>query len=163
MWKLIQIALAIALGGCAGIGAAPVGSDIYVMRHLHTLPGASNPDLTSVGRQHATLLDRWFVRRPSPDAIYVSNTVRAQQTAAVLAARLKLVPKIYDPRDTPGLVATVMAEPGTVLVVGHSNTVPDIVAGLGGTRPGPLVHEDFGDIWRVAGPARVTSHYKLGE
>ena len=129
MLRSILIALALRLVVAPASGAAPVGSDIYVMRHLHTPPGASNPDFTPVGQQHATLLDRWFVRRRSPDVIYVSDTARAQQTAAVLAARLKLVPKIYDPRDTPGLVAAVMAEPGTVLVVGHSNTVPDIVAG----------------------------------
>ena len=76
---------------------------------------------------------------------------------------MRLAPKLYDPRDTAGLVAAVLAEPGTVLVVGHSNTVPDIVAALGGTRPGPLVHEDFGDVWSVAGPGRVTTHFRLGE
>ena len=37
-----------------------------------------------------------------------------------------------------------------MLIVGHSNTVPEIIAALGGTRPAPLVHEDFGDIWRIA-------------
>ena len=163
MLRSILIALALMIGGCASVAEQSVGPDIYVMRHLHTPAGASNPDLTPVGQQHAILLDRWFVRRNAPDVIYVSDTARARQTAAVLAARLKLVPKVYDPRDTPGLVAAVMAEPGTVLVVGHSNTVPDIVAGIGGTRPGALVHEDFGDIWRVAGPGRVTSHHKLGE
>ena len=54
-----------------------------------------------------------------------------------------------------------LKERGTVLIVGHSNTVPDIVAGLGGTRPDPLVHEDFGDIWHIAGPERVTTRDKL--
>jgi hypothetical protein len=57
--------------------------------------------------------------------------------------------KEYDPRDTPGLVARVKAETGTVLIVGHSNTVPEIVAQLGGTRPADLAETDFGDIFRV--------------
>jgi hypothetical protein len=48
-----------------------------------------------------------------------------------------------------------------VLVVGHSNTVPDIVAGLGGPRPAPLVHEDFGDIWHISGPRRTTVRTKF--
>ena len=59
-------------------------------------------------------------------------------------------PIVYDPADTPGLIARVRAGPLPALIVGHSNTVPDIVAALGGERPAPLVHEDFGDIWRVA-------------
>ena len=51
-----------------------------------------------------------------------------------------------------------MAE-GPVLIVGHSNTVPDIIEGLGGVRPGPLEHPDFGDIWTVR-PGR-TAHARL--
>ena len=163
MLRSILIALALLLGACASVGQQAVLPDIYVMRHLHTPAGARNPDLTPGGQHHAVLLDRWFSRRGAPDVIYVSNTTRARQTAAVLAARLKLVPKVYDPADTAALVAAVMTEPGTVLVVGHSNTVPDIVARVGGSRPRPLVHEDFGDVWRVAGPRRVTSHFRVGE
>lgn len=163
MLRSILIALALVLGGCASVREQAVRPDIYVMRHLHTPAGARNPDLTPVGRHHAVLLDRWFSLRGAPEVIYVSDTARARQTAAVLAARLNLVPKVYDPADTAALVAAVVAEPGTVLVVGHSNTLPDIVAGVGGTRPGPLVHEDFGDVWRVTGSGRVTSHFRLGE
>ena len=39
-------------------------------------------------------------------------------------------------------------EDGPVLIVGHSNTVPGIVAALGGARPAPVSHPDFGDLWR---------------
>ncbi len=163
MWmRSIWIALLVALGGCATVGSSTPQPNIYVMRHLHTPAGVTNPDLTDAGQRTAILVDRWF-RRDPPAVIYVSSTRRAQQTAAPLAMRLKLTPKIYNPADTPGLLAAVIQEKGTVLVVGHSNTVPEIVAGLGGTRPAPLIHENFGDIWRVAGSERATSHFKLGE
>ena len=163
MWiRTLWIALLVSLGGCVTAGTHAPYPNVYVMRHLHTPAGATNPDLTEVGLRHAGLLDQWF-RRDPPDVIYVSSTKRAQQTAALLASRLGLTPKIYDPADTPALIAAVAQEKGTVLVVGHSNTVPQIVADLGGMRPSPLVHEDFADIWRVAGPTRVTSRFKLGE
>ena len=150
-----------ALASCATTAPPPPAQpNIYVMRHLHTPKGATDPDLTAEGFRYAAAVSLWF-RRDPPNVIYVSSTKRAQQTAAPLAQRLQLTPKIYDPRDTPGLLASVIKEPGTVLVVGHSNTVPDIVAGLGGTRPGPLVHEDFGDIWHVAGPDRTTTSDRL--
>ena len=136
--------------------------NIYVMRHLHTPAGVSNAELTEEGRRFALLASDWF-RRDPPDVIYVSTTRRAQQTAEPLAQRLHLTPKQYDPADTAGVVAAVLKEKGTVLVVGHSNTVPDIVAGLGGERPPALVHEDFGDIWHVSGPARATVRTKLTE
>jgi broad specificity phosphatase PhoE len=84
-----------------------------------------------------------------PVAIYVSDYKRTRQTAAPTAARLGLNLTVYDPRDTPGLIARVRREAGPVLIVGHSNTVPDIVAALGGLRPAPLTHPDFGDLWLV--------------
>ena len=155
-----MLGLLVALTACVTPVASRPQPNFYVMRHLHTPAGATDPDLTTEGQRYAAAVSAWF-RRDPPDVIYVSSTKRAQQTAAVLAQRLRLTPKIYDPRDTPALLAAVIKEPGTVLIVGHSNTVPDIVAGLGGTRPGPLVHEDFGDIWHIAGPDRTTSRDKL--
>lgn len=161
MVRSILLALFVALAACVTPGANRPQPNIYVMRHLHTPAGVSDPDLTAEGFKYAEAVSQWF-RRDPPDVIYVSSTKRAQQTARPLARRLKIAPKVYDPRDTPALIAAVTKEPGTVLIVGHSNTVPDIVAGLGGTRPGPLVHEDFGDVWHIAGPDRATTRDRLG-
>lgn len=144
---LLVIAL-LALAGCAA-APAPAPPPIWVMRHLNTPAGERDPDLTPEGQRAAAALAAWF-RRDPPRAIYVTDYRRTRQTAAPLAARLGLTPIVYDPADTPGLIARVRAGPLPALIVGHSNTVPDIVALLGGTRPAPLVHEDFGDIWRVA-------------
>jgi broad specificity phosphatase PhoE len=130
------VALLLALAGCVTADERQPQPNIYVMRHLHTPEGARDPDLTPEGRRHALMLVDWF-RRDLPDAIYA--------------------------RDTAGLVAALLKEEGTILVIGHSNTVPDIVAALGGKRPEPLVHEDFADIWRVAGPDRVTTQAKLSD
>jgi broad specificity phosphatase PhoE len=139
----------LALAGCVTIGP-PAPPATYVMRHLDTPAGERDPDLLPEGQRAAALLVRWFEReRARPVAIYVSDYKRTRQTAAPLAARLGLTPIVYDPADTPALIARVRAHAGPVLIVGHSNTVPDIVAGLGGTRPAPLVHHDFGDIWRI--------------
>jgi phosphohistidine phosphatase SixA len=162
MMRSLLIALLVALCGCATIGGPPPQPNIYVMRHLHTPAGVSNAELTEEGLRFARLTSEWF-RSDPPDVIYVSTTRRAQQTAEPLAQRLHLTPKLYDPADTAGVVAAVLKESGTVLVVGHSNPVPDIVTGLGGERPPPLVHEDFGDIWHVSGPARVTVRSRLQE
>jgi phosphohistidine phosphatase SixA len=134
--------------------------NIYVVRHLHTPAGVPNAQLTDEGRAAAVRLADWL-RRDPPRTILVSDTDRARDTAAPTAARYKAAVLVYDPKDTPALLAQVLASTGTLLVVGHSNTVPDIVAGLGGTRPAPLVHEDFGDIWHVSGPGRTTVRSKL--
>lgn len=158
--KLMMVALAGALLGCASVGRDASSPDIYVMRHLHTPAGVSDPDLTDEGRSVAQLLVRWF-RRDRPEVIYVSDTKRARQTAEPFARSLNITPKTYRPSDTPGLIAAVSRETGTVLIVGHSNTVPDIIERLGGQRPAPLVHEDFGDIWRLTGAPRKTERSRI--
>ena len=158
--KTLAVALLVAFASAVGHAATPAQPNIYVMRHLHTPAGVSDPDLTDEGKKYAAAVSHSFQRDP-PDVIYVSSTKRAQQTAAPLAERLKLTPKIYDPRDTPGLIASVSAETGTVLIVGHSNTVPDIVEKLGGQRPDDLSHEDFGDIWHIAGPEKITTQARI--
>lgn len=153
MLRLLALLLLAALPACATPQPAPA-PDIFVMRHLHTPEGERDPDLTAEGQRVAALVPAWF-GRDRVLAIYVTDYRRTRQTAGPLAARLGLTPIVYDPRDTAALVARVRAGPLPALIVGHSNTVPDIVAGLGGTRPGPLVHADFGDIWRV-GPDGAT-------
>jgi broad specificity phosphatase PhoE len=156
---LLVIAL-LALVGCATI-RPPAPPATYVVRHLNTPAGERDPDLLPEGTRVAALLPAWFEReRARPVAIYVSDYKRTRQTAAPLAQRLGLQLTLYDPSDTPALIARVRAEPGPVLIVGHSNTVPDIVAALGGERPAPLVHEDFGDIW-VVQPGGATSRQRI--
>jgi phosphohistidine phosphatase SixA len=149
------------LAACATAPPAEAPSSIYVMRHLQKGEG-QDPALSEEGRANAGRLAT-LLGRDRPAAIYVSATRRAQETAAPLAARLGVTPTTYDPRDTPGLVARVAAEPGTVLVVGHSNTVPDIVEQLGGTRPAALAETDYGDVWRISRADKQTVRLRIGQ
>jgi broad specificity phosphatase PhoE len=149
------------LGACAYMAPRQPAPTFYVMRHLNVPPGVADPDLTDEGQRRAQLLADAFAAEP-PAAIFVSNTRRAQETAAPLAARLGITPRLYDPADTPGLIAEVVKEPPPVLIVGHSNTVPDIVAALGGVRPAPIAHDQFGDIWKISGPRRTVTAMKVG-
>ena len=147
------VGMMLALAGCATASSAPAPA-YYVMRHLEKADGP-DPALSAAGAVNAQRLAAWFEGRGKPQAIYVSPTRRARETAAPLAARLGLTLTEYNPADTAALVARVRAEPGSVLVVGHSNTVPDIVAALGGTRPAPLADSDYGSIWIVTKDGRT--------
>lgn len=67
-------------------------------------------------------------------AIYTSEAVRTQQTAAPTASLLGITPVAVAASDVAGLVSTIRSNNSgqTVLVVGHSNTVPQIIAEFGG-------------------------------
>lgn len=144
-----------ALAALLTIGAAPAPPVIYVTRHYDTPAGERDPDLTATGAARAQALAKWF-RGKKLAAIYVTGFKRTQQTAAPLAAERGLTPIVYGPAPSAEFLAQVKAAKGPVLVVGHSNTVPDIVAGIGGERPGEIAHPDFGGLWAVTA-GRTTS------
>lgn len=145
---ILTILAAMALAGCTTTSTGPTPA-FYVMRHLNTPAGERDPDLLPEGQRLAAALPARLAAHP-PRTIFVSTFRRTEQTAAAAAARWGLTPIVYDPRDTAALVRQVRAAPGPVLIVGHSNTVPDIVQQLGGTRPADLDHPDFGDLWIIA-------------
>lgn len=143
--KLFYAAAALLLGACA------LQPDFYAMRHLEKAQDGLDPVLTDDGTRHAEALYD-FLKPHFPRAIYASNTRRAQLTAGPLATRLGLTLNVYNMEDTAGMIARVRAEPNKpVLVVGHSNTVPEIVRRLGGVEPRPLRDDEFRHVFWVHG------------
>ena len=157
--RLSAALLAAILAACSTLLPRSEEPSFYVMRHLHKAAGA-DPGLTEEGMRCADRLADLLARR-GIGAVYASTTNRARDTAAPLAARLAIGVDEYDPRDTAGLVARVRAEPGSVLVVGHSNTVPDIVEGLGGARPEALAEDRYGEVWRVSRASGTMAHSRI--
>ncbi len=69
-------------------------------------------------------------------AIYATEFRRTQETAQPLADLMHLAVQSIDADKTPVLVDAIRKhQTGVVVVVGHSNTVPNVIAALGG----PLV------------------------
>ena len=149
-----------AAAGCAAMGGGNHPPYVYVMRHLPAETG-QDPGLTAGGQRQARLLSDWFGGRKPPRAVYVSTYRRSRDTAVPLAAKLKIQPKVYDPSNSEALAAMVLRERGPVLVIGHSNTVPQIVERLGGARPAPIAHHEHGDIWLVSGRPPAARKLKL--
>jgi phosphohistidine phosphatase SixA len=84
--------------------------------------------------------------------IYVTNTRRSQQTAANLAQRLNIEPTIVDSKVSNAELAREVLRDnkgGRAIVIGHSNTVPDLVQLFGGAKPAPLSDDAYGTIYDV--------------
>jgi len=133
---------------------------VLVMRHAEkmTVP-ADDPDppLSPAGEARALELAQHFGRAPKgqgPDAIIVSEFRRTQETVQPLANRLG-IPVIVVPAKEPAQAAErALAENrgGRVLIVGHSNTVPDIVKELSGEDVGEMSDTEYGVVYVVAVP-----------
>jgi broad specificity phosphatase PhoE len=159
LFRPLAVLLLLALAACNTTPEPPRGPSFYVVRHFQKAEGP-DPALSEEGQANARRLVGFFAAEP-PRAIYVSTTHRARETAAPLAAKLRVKMRRYDPADTPALIARVLAERGPVLIVGHSNTVPEIVERLGGERPAALAEADYGDVWHLWGTPRRTERLKV--
>jgi len=103
---------------------------VILVRHAEIPAGQKDPSLTPEGKARAQLLAAML--RSTPLAkIFVSDFRRTQETAQPVAAISHVqLEKRTKPED---LVAAIHAvSSGTILVAGHSNTVPQVISALGG-------------------------------
>ena len=127
---------ALLLAACAALPAgeaAAEGPVFIVVRHGEKAgAGGSDPALSEAGLARADRLAGLLADAPLV-AVYSTDLQRTRQTVAPTAAAHGLDVRTYDPREpVADFVARLRAAhgSGTVLVAGHSNTVPDIVAAL---------------------------------
>lgn len=129
--------LALALLAPAAATAEP--NMIYLVRHAEKATG-KDPALTVQGQERAGNLAA-MLGRAGIAHIFSSTTTRTRQTAQPLARQVGLVVQEYDPAAPAALVDKVRALDGAVLVVGHSNTLAELVRRFGG-EPGPDIGDD---------------------
>ena len=148
---ILCLILGLGVGGCAHPRADAV-STLYLVRHAEKAKG-DDPELTEAGRQRADdLADLLTARLEEGDlsAIYSTEYRRTQQTAAPLAARSGSAVQSYDPRDLPGFAQQLSGQGGTVLIVGHSNTTPQLAEALGCGPQEPIVEAtEYDRLYRV--------------
>ena len=129
---------------------------IFCVRHAEKVDASRDPALTPAGNTRARLLARTLIDARI-SAIHSSDYQRTRDTAAPLADKLNLKTQIYDPRALPDLVQLLKQKGGRHLVVGHSNTTPELVRLLGG-MPGKAIVEatEFDRLYVVTIPANGT-------
>lgn len=143
---------------CASSVPSRDANTILLVRHAETEGGGSDPILSAAGRARAEALAE-LLAREGIERILTTDYHRTRSTAQPIAARLGIEPEIYDPRALPQLAADLRERSGIVLVVGHSNTTPELARLLGGD-PGEAIREDEHDrLYRIdpaSGRTRMT-------
>jgi phosphohistidine phosphatase SixA len=111
-----------------------------------------NPPLTKAGKERAqdfaaTVKKIIAETGVQPvQTIYVTNTDRTKQTAAPLAAELKIAPTLIS-TDVAEATATLKASTASCVYVGHSNTVPQIVQSLTGEEIPPIEDHEHNKLF----------------
>ncbi len=133
--RAVLLALA-ALLPITTTAVAQAPTTIFLVRHAEKAgePTDRDPELSEAGRERAAALAR-VLGDANIAAIYSTPFIRTEKTAAPLAEKLSLEVTITPITRTfvADLVATLQSQHAgeTVLVVGHSNTVPQTITALG--------------------------------
>jgi broad specificity phosphatase PhoE len=149
---VVAVALGVYAYRCAST------TTVVAVRHAEKVLGTiDDPPLSPEGEQRSERLALMFGDRAAAghlDAIYVTNTRRTQQTAAPLAARLHLPPIVLPAADVAGTAARLLKDNrgGTVLIVGHSNTLPQLVRELSGKQIEPIPEDDYAEMYVLSVP-----------
>lgn len=109
---------------------------------------ATDPDLSEAGRARATSLAA-MLKDAGVSAIFVTEFKRTQQTAAPLAKALGITPTVVPAKDASGLAGRLKKARGNLLVVGHSNTIPEVIAAIGVAEPVSIGDTEFDKLFIV--------------
>lgn len=158
--RLALAALALFLGACASRTAPPPAGEsatvIVLVRHAEkAATPAADPGLTDAGRARALALAD-ALDRAGVEVLVASQFRRTVDTLAPLAARLgeevRVAPLEGDPAEAAHALALDLLEeyPGrTVVVAGHSNTIPSMVSALTGEPMADLADTDYDGLYVV--------------
>ena len=139
--------LSIFLFVVAAVDAAPV---VFIVRHAEKKPtGGDDPELSLAGQKRAEALAR-ILKDSQITAVFVTEFKRTQETAAPVAKMAHLTSTVVPANDVPGLVAKLRALKASALVVGHGNTIPDLMKALGITTPISIPEDDYSEIFVVS-------------
>ena len=155
-------ALGVIQAGGASAGEEFKVTTVFLVRHAEkdTAP-PGNPPLSEPGRKRAEALAR-ALRDSGIKAIFTSHLLRTQQTAEPVGKLLGLVPGSIPLKMDPANPRRVSDESirevvdkvhahagGAVLVVGHSDTVPEVIRMLGGSEAPSIDEKQFDDLFVV--------------
>lgn len=142
---------------------------VFVARHAERADAgaapammATDPDLSDVGKARAQALAA-ALKDAGITAIYVTEYKRTQQTAEPLARTLGIHPTVVPAKDMSGLMENLKSAKGNVLVIGHANTVPEVIKQWGIAEPVKMGEADYDDLFlltRADRAALVRLHYR---
>jgi broad specificity phosphatase PhoE len=140
---------------------------LLIVRHAEKADdGTPDPPLTEQGRERAACLAA-LLHGFSPTHLFATTYQRSRSTIEPLATATGLSPTIIEAKDAAAWQRALRELPpgSRAVVVGHSNTLPPLVAALGGRTSGldaegNIPHEEYDRLVHVVayGPGLATSY-----
>lgn len=156
--QIVVIYTAIAVGLAWFFESQATTTIIFVRHAEKNLTVADDPPLNEAGRARAGELARQLADADvvaGVDAVYSTPFKRTQETARAVADALDLPVNIYAVDDDEAVLENILKrhKGKIILVVGHSDTLPVLIANLGASKRVPPIHEDeYDNIYVISIP-----------
>jgi len=148
--KYIFIILVFLFVGQQSISAQT--TKIWVVRHAEkdvSDPKEKDPDLSPEGKERAQALAK-YLKGEQLDSIFSTNYKRTKLTGYPTADKIGLNIKTYDPTTQKAFVEGLIknAKGKKMLIIGHSNTVQELLVAFGAEKPvKDLTDDDYDYIF----------------
>ena len=128
--------------------AQEAGVVVYLVRHAEKLDDSRDPPLNAAGQARAAAL-AVMLKDAGVTHVWSTDFLRTRHTAEPAAAMAGLEVASYDPRDLAAFATRLWMIPGRHLVVGHSNTTPQLVTALGGQAGSAIEESEYDRLYVV--------------
>lgn len=153
----------IALAMFASACATPLLTQVIVVRHAEKASADQrDPDLSEAGHRRALALSE-IVAPTGLAAVFATELRRTQATVTPTARALNLPLVIVPAKDPAALVERIRRDFAgrVVLVAAHSNTIPQVIAHLGGPTIEDLPEDAYDDIFVVTSSSATRDAHLL--
>lgn len=145
--------------GLAWFFESQATTTIIFVRHAEKeLNAGDDPGLSDAGRRRVAELTRQLMDADvvaGIDAIYATDFRRTRETVQPLADALHLSINLYDAADRETVLETILKnhKGKIILVVGHSDTIPELIANLGASKNVPPIDAmEYDNIYIISIP-----------
>ena len=127
-------------------------SVVYLFRHAEKeiVEGDDDPDLTAEGRKRSNALAE-ALKDVKSGVLYSSQYRRTRQTVAPLEKVWSMETRIVQAQNPKEQIDLIFESHcgETVLISGHSNTIPNLISLLGITEEITIADDQYGDLFAV--------------
>jgi broad specificity phosphatase PhoE len=128
------------------VSAARAQTVVVLVRHAEKVDESAGSELTAAGQARARSLAA-LLKDAGIQAVFSTDYRRTLDTAKPTAEAISKRIEIYDGDDLAAFARTLRARGDRALVVGHSDTTPELVSLLGGESGPPIDSDEFDRIY----------------
>lgn len=142
----------------SAVSSARAETVIVLVRHGEKVDESRDADLSAAGRERARALAA-ILKDAGVGAVYSTDYIRTRETARPLADLLAKPIEVYDGDELEAFATALRSRGGRALVVGHSDTTPELVKLLGGEPGAPIASDEYDRLYilTLSGDGKVST------